>query len=104
MSQEYLARIRVDNRDRRPAEVEEQLLTGDMMLTHTAFLLLQPLTIEVTELAVPVGVFASFLLIFLPEQDFCHPFTLQFLMAQQEVGHPFMAVAGASGIEQRFEL
>ena len=33
-----LARIRVDNRDRRPAEVEEQLLSGDMMLTHAALL------------------------------------------------------------------
>jgi len=58
-----------------------------MMLTYIAFLLLQPLTKEVTELAVPVGVFASFLLIFLPEQDVGHTFMFQLLMALREVGH-----------------
>lgn len=62
------------NRDRRPEEVEEQRLTGDMILAYTAFLLLQPLTIEVTELAVSVGVFACSQLIFLPEQDLVIPF------------------------------
>lgn len=50
------------------------------------------------------GVFTNFLLIFLPKQNLGHPITLYFLAAQREVGHPFMAVAGASGIEQRFEL
>ena len=80
-----LSGVRVDDCHRRATVIDKQLFTGTMDLAHAALLAPQPDPVAMTELGITVAIIRMPLTILLPQQEFGHAFTLQFLADCREV-------------------
>ena len=95
-----LAGIRIDDGHRRAAVIHKQLFTGTMNLPHAALLAPQPDLVAMTELGITVAIIRMALTILLPQQQFGHTFTFQFLADRRRSPVPQSGVARwLSGLE-----
>ena len=89
-----LSCVRIDDGHRRAAVIHKQLFTGAMNLPHAALLAPQPNLVAMTELGITVAIIRMALTILLPQQQFGHTFTFQFLADRRKVRFRKAALPG----------